>query len=156
MGAGPVKTRLPNSGTNMAALPNLGDDMQSSGITDISVTPKARVCAVSGGVQGGGSKKNAVPSPADTGNKKKQVRLRIPATLKVGDAWSRDVTIFVDTGSEVSLVKRGLLPDELLRRAQNPLQLLTASGQIMRGGAREVQAILRMAGTHNIDKKSGG
>ena len=68
-------------------------------------------------------------------------------TLWVGGSWSKDVTVFIDTGSEVSLVKRGLLPEGLLQRAKQPLQLLTASGQPLRGGAREVQADLKMVGT---------
>jgi hypothetical protein len=61
MGAGPVKSRLPAMGTNMDAQPNLGGEMQSSGVMEISVTPKARVCAVSGDVSGGGSKKKRSP-----------------------------------------------------------------------------------------------
>jgi hypothetical protein len=61
VGAGPVKSRLPVLGTNMAAQPNLGDEMQSVGVMEVSVTPKARVCAVSRDVEGGSKKMRSPP-----------------------------------------------------------------------------------------------
>ena len=69
----------------------------------------------------------------------------MPVTITVGD-WSQSVTAFIDTGSEISLVKRGLLPDGLLKKAARPMQLLTASGQPMRGGSREVNSHLKLEG----------
>lgn len=67
---------------------------------------------------------------------------------------TRDVTIFVDTGSEISLVRRGLIPDELLQQARCPIQLLTANGQLMKGGSREVCVELRLTGVEaGVEKK---
>ena len=82
------------------------------------------------------------------------MRLRIPALLKVGDQVTRDVTIFLDTGSEISLVRRGLIPDELLQQARCPIQLMAANGQLMKGGSREVCVELRLTGVEaGVEKK---
>ena len=76
----------------------------------------------------------------------RHIRLRIPVTLSLSNGWSKEISAFIDTGSEVSLIKRGLLPDDSMRPAGRPLQLVTASGQVMRGGAREADTSLGLVG----------
>ena len=67
-------------------------------------------------------------------------------TISLDNGWSKEVSAFIDTGSEVSLVRRGVLPDDLLQKAEKPMQLVTASGQVMRGGMREAKATLELVG----------
>ena len=62
-----------------------------------------------------------------------QIRLRVPACLAVGANSELGVGVFVETGAEISLVRRGLLPDHLLRPYHRHLQLLAANGQVMKG-----------------------
>ena len=67
-------------------------------------------------------------------------------TISLDGGWSKEITAFIDTGSEVSLVRRGVLPDDMLQPAERPLQLVTANGQVMRGGMREAKATLELVG----------
>ena len=103
----------------------------------------APVCAISGRV----AKCLVLGTPdASVGPEGIQIRLRVPMTLHAEGGWSKEITAFVDTGSEVSLVRRGVLPDDLLQMAERPMQLVTATRQVMCGGLRQAKATLELVG----------
>ena len=45
--------------------------------------------------------------------------------------------VLVDTGAQVSLVRRGLFKEELLQPSRRPVRLKVANGEIMGGGTHE-------------------
>ena len=45
--------------------------------------------------------------------------------------------VLVDTGAQVSLVRKGLFPDTCLKDSDRPVRLKVANGEIMGGGSRE-------------------
>ena len=47
------------------------------------------------------------------------------------------VDVLVDTGAQVSLVRRGLFKEESLQPSRRPVRLKVANGEIMGGGTRE-------------------
>ena len=47
------------------------------------------------------------------------------------------VDVFVDTGAQVSLVRRGLFKEESLQPSRRPVRLKVANGEIMGGGTHE-------------------
>ena len=156
LGAGPEKSRPPAEVECLScgpasdpAFPLKVEEGKVEGplglISEFVVTPKARVSVI-GSLQRG----ELVESRAG-GRVVRQVRLRLPATLTVNKALSLEITTFVDTGSEVSLVRRGLLPEEILQSTHRPVQLVTASGQPLRGGSREAWVDLRFMG-HEVGK----
>ena len=114
-------------------------------ISEFVVTPKARVSVI------GSLHRGELLDAKSGGRGVRQVRLRLPATLTVNKALSLEITTFVDTGSEVSLIKRGLLPEEILQSTHRPVQLVTASGQPLRGGSREAWVDLGFMG-HEVGK----
>ena len=70
-----------------------------------------------------------------------QLVLKIPARLPNG--VTKELKILVDTGAEANLVRKNLLPRELFYPSHNHLRLLTANGQDMQGGQREINLDLR-------------
>ena len=59
-----------------------------------------------------------------------KVRVRCGREEKVVD-------VLVDTGAQVSLVRRGLFKEELLQPSRRPIRLKVANGEIMGGGTHE-------------------
>ena len=59
-----------------------------------------------------------------------KVRVRCGREEKVVD-------VLVDTGAQVSLVRRGFFKEELLQPSQRPVRLKVANGEIMGGGTHE-------------------
>ena len=59
-----------------------------------------------------------------------KVRVRCGPEEKVED-------VLVDTGAQVSLVRRGLFKEELLQPSRRPVRLKVANGEIMGGGTHE-------------------
>ena len=51
--------------------------------------------------------------------------------------WCGQEELVVDTGPQVSLVRRGLFQEESLQPSRRPVRLKMANGEIMRGGTRE-------------------
>ena len=47
------------------------------------------------------------------------------------------VDVLVDTGAQVSLVRRGLFKEESLQPSRRPVRLKVANGEIMGGGTHE-------------------
>jgi len=58
--------------------------------------------------------------------------LELDAQLPNGEVIP--LKVLVDTGAQVNLVRRELIPQEFWREAKNPIQLITANGSILPGG----------------------
>ena len=52
----------------------------------------------------------------------------------------------LDTGAEVSLVLKALLPASAIHDAASPLRLITANNQLVQGGDKEVELMIRFCG----------
>ena len=72
--------------------------------------------------------------------------LRIAAAARTVGGAQHQVMVLIDTGARVSLIRKGLIPFEASSPAVNPIRLLTAGKQALRGGEREVQVDLVFAG----------
>ena len=75
---------------------------------------------------------------------------------KAGSAWERVVSVLVDTGSEISLVRPGLLLEEDLRQAAEPIRLVTVSGRALEGGRRVADLTLELRPLRGTDVKRVG
>ena len=69
--------------------------------------------------------------------KHRQLHLRVPGVSSADE--ERIFEILVDTGAQVSLVRRGLLSSQSLRRSAAPVTLKVANGEIMEGGLNEAE-----------------
>ena len=72
-----------------------------------------------------------------------QIHLRVPAVCKAPDIDGAQVRVLVDTGAEVCLIKKGLLPDLVVERAEKPLRLFAANNQPLPGGRHVVRVELQ-------------
>ena len=59
--------------------------------------------------------------------------------------------VLVDTGGQVSLVRKGLFPDTFLKRSDRPVSLKIANGGIMGGGSREAELGLQLREHDHLD-----
>ena len=84
------------------------------------------------------------------------VRLHLPATLNFLSSQSVSVSVFIDTGSDVCLVKRGLTPVSDLRPARQPMRLTGANKGAIAGGQLQVVANLRFEGDNPTTGKRFG
>jgi hypothetical protein len=65
-----------------------------------------------------------------------RVHVRLP------DKTQKIFKILIDTGAEVNLVKQSAIPQHFFKISPKPLRLITASGDEMFGGKREVELLL--------------
>ena len=84
------------------------------------------------------------------------VRLHLPAKVHFPSARNIAVSIFIDTGSDVCLVKRGLTPIADLRPALQPMRLMGANRGAIAGGQLQVLANLRFEGDNPLTGKRFG
>ena len=73
---------------------------------------------------------------------------------KTSGGWEKVVSILVDTGSEVSLVRPGLLGDEDLQQAGTPIRLVTVSGGTLDGGRRVAKLFLELRSIQGEETKA--
>ena len=66
--------------------------------------------------------------------KERQLHLKVPARCGQEELV---VDVLVDTGAQVSLVRRGLFKEESLQPSRRPVRLRVANGEIMGGGTHE-------------------
>jgi hypothetical protein len=88
-------------------------------------------------------------SPTQTKGKSKgepRVRLVVSAQMQVAGYEPTPLRILIDTGSEVNLVRKGLLRPECFRPTPRPIRFYAANQTVLAGGQREVEAILHFAG----------
>lgn len=62
------------------------------------------------------------------------------------------VKALIDTGAEVNIIRRGIIPPELLRRAETPISLSTADSSAIQGGKLGVSGLANLRG-HERDLK---
>ena len=70
----------------------------------------------------------------------------VPVKLKLFDEEEKEVMALLDTGAEVNLVRRGIIPEKYFRRSQHPKRFVTANHGVMAGGLTEVPCELLMEG----------
>ena len=69
----------------------------------------------------------------------RETSLRIPVRLFAGeDEVTPTCPALIDTGAEICVLKRGLIPDKYLRPATKPLRLVGANERRLEGGDKEV------------------
>ena len=75
-----------------------------------------------------------------------EIHLRISALLRNPAMGDTKAALLIDTGAEVCLVRRGLLPSEIFFEAQRPMKLVAANNQRLLGGSREAVVSICMRG----------
>ena len=98
-------------------------------------------------------KKLVTPTHLPVGPRKKHTRLLIPATIELWDGVEKNVNVFIDTGSEVNLVRKGLVPSSYFSPAKKPLELWAANAACLSGGKMEVTFNIRILVVDSVSKK---
>ena len=62
------------------------------------------------------------------------------------------VVVLVDTGAQVSLVRRGLFKEESLQPSCRPVRLKVANGEIMGGGTHEATVSMQFRGHERLNR----
>ena len=86
--------------------------------------------------------------------KHRQLHLSVSGVSSAGE--ERVFEILVDTGDQVSLVCRGLLSSQSLRRSAAPVTLRVANGEIMEGGLHEAQISLEFIRLEQLSRPNLG
>ena len=82
----------------------------------------------------------------------KHTRLEVACRVSGPAGTPVDLQIFVDTGAEVNLIRRGLLSEECFTAAEIPLNILAANQMPIGGGSRETTAVLNFSGRDVAEK----
>ena len=67
-----------------------------------------------------------------------QAKLVVRAILGLEDGTKRNILALVDTGAEVNLLRKGLVPQQYFRKSHQPKRFVTASREVLEGGKEEV------------------
>ena len=78
------------------------------------------------------------------------------ATFRTSTGREQEITVLVDTGAEVNLIRRGLLPEGELQPVVKPLKFTTASSDRLEGGKRKAEGTLRLQGIDPDTKRQQG
>lgn len=60
--------------------------------------------------------------------------------------------VLIDTGAEVNVIKRGLLPPECIRQNKSPINMTAADATTLIGGQTGVSGVIAFAGTEHDTK----
>ena len=74
------------------------------------------------------------------------VRLHLDGFVNFTNELGPAVSVFIDTGADICLIKRGLVPMSELRPARQPMRLCGANRGAIAGGQFEVSAKIRFMG----------
>ena len=85
--------------------------------------------------------------------RQRQLHLKIRALCREVE---RVFKVLVDTGSEVSVVKAGLLPLECLTASRRPVRLRVANGKYLVGGTKEAQIALQFVNHYELRRPDLG
>ena len=80
------------------------------------------------------------------------VHLRIGVTIQREGMEDIPAKVLIDTGAEVNLIRRGIIPPHLLSPASRPLRLVAANNQRLPGG-RDVATVHLQFSAVEIDSK---
>ena len=84
----------------------------------------------------------------------RETSLRIPVRLLAGDDEVTPICpALIETGAEICVLKRGLIPDQYLRPATKPLRLVGANERRLEGGDKEVTLNLCVGAIQQEDNK---
>ena len=72
--------------------------------------------------------------------------LIIPMVVVMPDGFRKGLHALIDTGCEVNLVKKGLIPQKYFQKSKKGVRLVTASGSLLGGGDQEVRLDLVACG----------
>lgn len=73
-------------------------------------------------------------------------RMRIPVTLRVDEKFQVECNALIDTGSEVNLFRKGLIPHEYTHQAEAPIKLMAANHQCLDGGKSAIRVLMDLQG----------
>ena len=105
-------------------------------------------------MQGRGISQKKLVKPTNLpGVRKRHTRLLLPATIQVGDEPEKSVNLFIDTGSEVDLIRGGVVAPKYLAPARRPLQLWAANSGVLAGGQKEVVVHIKIDAVDCDSKK---
>ena len=71
------------------------------------------------------------------------LHLMLELEVELEDGSSKFLQALVDTGAQRNLLKTGLVPNRCTRKSKDPLELIAANGETIRGGDRETTLRLR-------------
>jgi len=77
-------------------------------------------------------------------------RLLIDCRAELGERVYVLLKLLIDTGAEVNVIRKGLIPEKLLIDLDEPWRLTTANQQRLEGGDKEVRVVLHF-GAHDVD-----
>ena len=83
----------------------------------------------------------------------RETQLRISERLENNHKEVVQCPALIDTGAEICVIQKGLVPEDLLRPAQRPLRLVGANERRLEGGDREVTLTLCTWGVNMGSKK---
>ena len=91
-------------------------------------------------------------SKADIGtvgftSEKGERRLEIACKGELEDGNILDLKVLIDTGAEINLIRRGMVPDRLLTRPEKVWKLMAANQQALAGGDEQATLVLQLEGT---------
>ena len=78
--------------------------------------------------------------------KVKELRLILDVFIEFAPLNTRKISVLVDTGAQVNLIRRGITFPQFLIPVKRPLKIAMASQAIMAGGEREVYCLLTLMG----------
>jgi len=73
----------------------------------------------------------------ETSDKSNPLHLKIPVVAEFEDGTKVDLLVLLDTGAEVNIIKRSLVPPGVSRISHKPIRFVMASSEIMAGGERD-------------------
>ena len=82
----------------------------------------------------------------------RDLRLNINMTMRLASGPLRKITVLMDTGSEVNLIRRGIVGPEHLRPVKRPMKIAAAGMTILSGGDQEVECLLEIPGIERDTK----
>ena len=128
----------------------LGEGGRDSKVNGPSVRPI--IARVANATLGKKRRKMVLPTLDPKGPRSLQSRLLIQGTLQSSSGPEVEVRILIDTGSQVDLVRSGLMPASSFSLFKNPLQLWAANQGQMEGGKLDTIATLRLNGFESEQK----
>ena len=78
--------------------------------------------------------------------KENPLHLKIPVVAEFEDGTKVDLLVLLDTGAEVNIIKKSLVPSGVSRMSHKPIRFVMASSEVMAGGERESFSQLSIRG----------
>ena len=82
----------------------------------------------------------------------RDLRCNLNVMMRLSSGPLRKITVLIDTGSEVNLIRPGIVEPEHLQVRNRPVTIATASRGILQGGDKEVICLLEIMGVERDTK----